>query len=172
MIKAKKDNRIRLENAFRQWKRGSFMSLPELREVLDEDTGADGNHSESEAYRIALRSAKFIESETNGHLVIRWDRERNVWRALEAQEIPSESDHAIRMIRKRSRSTARMCQAAITDGLQGKERDACVAHMALANALYAFSNRQVVKQTVQMANQGVNTLTVDAALAALQNRSS
>jgi len=172
MIQNKQDRRIALEGAWRKFNRGDEMPLNAVQEILQVDCGQLGKHSQSEGYGIARRAAKYIESETNGHLVIRWDRERNSWRALEANEIPSESTLQLKQIRKKSKANARMCQAAISDGVEGADRDKCVANMALSNAIYAFSSRTVLKKTMGMIHGGVSAITEEAAIEALRSRTS
>lgn len=172
MIQNKKENRIALEEAWRKMNRGDAMPLDVVQEIVQVDCGVAARHSASEGYGVARRAAKFIESETNGHLVFRWDRERAAWRALEATEIPTASALQIKQIRRKSKSTARMCQAAIADGLDGQDRDKCIAHMTLSNALYAFSSRTVITKTLGMIAGGVSAITEDVAIEALRNRSS
>lgn len=172
MIQNKQERRIALENAWRKFNRGDAMPLQAVGEILQVECGEPGRHSQSEGYGIARRAAKYIESETNGHLVIRWDREKNSWRALEADEIPSESTQQLKQIRKKSKNTARMCQAAISDGVEGADRDKCIANMTLSNAIYAFSSRTVLKKTLGMIHGGVSAITEEAAIEALRNRTS
>ncbi len=78
----------------------------------------------------------------------------------------------MKRIRRKAKVNARVCQAALVDGLDGNEAAQCIATITLSNAIYSFTSRAVLKKTMNMVDGGLVYMTEEAAIEALARRSS